>query len=119
MKKFLVLILAIVAIAGWADTPPDPIPLETHPNENSDDGKRFRSPARNLVEVFYDSVTGTVITTGDPNLDAEVYLYDETGMVEDYSACVNSTLHVTSRGSHTVIVIAEYWYAIGYFENAN
>lgn len=55
MKKFFALLLAIVAIAGWAENNPDQIPLETYPKDGPVDEKILRSPVRNLVEAFYNS----------------------------------------------------------------
>lgn len=114
MKQILVLILAMFSIAVRADSPPDPIPLETNPFEEPGDVEIFRSPAQNLVEAFYDSDSHSVIITGDPTIEAEVFLYDEDGNLEDFSHSLNSTLRVTSNGFHTILIITDYWFALGH-----
>lgn len=113
MKQILVLILAMFSIAVRADSHPDPIPIETHPLEVPSDVEIFRSPAQNLVEAFYDSDSHSVIITGDPTIEAEVFLYDANGQLEDYSPVINSSLKVSCTGSHTIVVLAKYWYAVG------
>lgn len=115
MKQFLVLIVAMFSIAAWADSPPDPIPLETNPKEEPIHGEIFRTPIQNLVEAFYDSDSHTVIIIGDPTVEAEVFLYDESGNIEDYSPTINATLKVSSKGSLTIVILSEHWYAIGTF----
>ena len=75
-----------------------------------------RAPMRISLEVVFDPETKCVTVTGAESMDAEVFLYNASGQIEDYSSSLNSNLMVTSDGYHKLQIEGEDWTAEGVIE---
>ncbi|MDE6027414.1 MAG: hypothetical protein K2G23_05045 [Muribaculaceae bacterium] len=42
-------------------------------------------------------------------MKGEVYVYDASEVLEDYSPCLNSVLSVTDSYSHTIVIEGDGW----------
>lgn len=76
-----------------------------------------RAPMRISLDVIYDTDTHCVFVSGDEEMEVEVFLYNSKGEVEDYSSSLNSTLSVSSSGSHRIHIEGEDWIANGIIQN--
>jgi hypothetical protein len=72
-----------------------------------------RAPRRITLDVVYDSDTHCIIVIGSDSLDAEVFLYNESGEIEDYSSSLNSNLQVSTQGYHKIQIEGDDWSAEG------
>ena len=71
-----------------------------------------RNPINLPITVYYDSDTNILeVWCTDDNIQAEVYIYDESGAVEAYSPYMNVALTLTSSGSHSVLIVGDGWEA--------
>lgn len=61
-----------------------------------------RAPMRIPVEVVYDTDTYEVKVIGDETIEAEVFLYDSVGNLEDYSATLNTYFYLYTSDTYTV-----------------
>ncbi|MDE6194459.1 MAG: hypothetical protein K2M83_10820 [Muribaculaceae bacterium] len=114
MKKIILLFLMTVAMTTSAFSEQTAIPTQTHPNieGNEDLTKRDHAPINLPISVYYDSETNILeVWCADDNIQAEVYVYDESGNVEAYSACMNVTIQLTPSPTHTIILIGDGWEA--------
>lgn len=75
-----------------------------------------RAPMRISLDVVYDTDTHCVFVSGDEEMEVEVFLYNSTGEIEDYSSSLNTTLSVSSQGSHRLHIEGEDWIANGIIE---
>ncbi|MDE6549124.1 MAG: hypothetical protein K2L22_09000 [Muribaculaceae bacterium] len=77
-----------------------------------------RTPMQAPVEIYYDEVTQTVEVTGDNELEAQVYIKDESGRTLAYSSSINTTLIIPYDYSGILLVCieTEYWSVIGEIE---
>ncbi|MDE5848907.1 MAG: hypothetical protein K2H38_02080 [Muribaculaceae bacterium] len=111
MKKIILLLVMVVAMTTSAFSGKRAIPLRTHQNGNHKENTEWiRTPINLPIAVFYDSDTNILeVWCDDDNIQAEVYVYDESGDVEAYSPYMNVTLTLTSSGSHSILLIGEGW----------
>ncbi len=78
--------------------------------------ERDRAPIHLPISVFYDSDKNAVeVWCDNDNIQAEVFVYDEAGILEVYSPYMNVILPLKSGVSHTIIIQNDYWYAEGVF----
>ena len=84
MKKIILLFLMAVAMATSAFSEKRAIPLRTHQNTTSDiNMEEEHSPIYLPIAVYYDSATNLLeVWCDNDNIQAEVYVYDESGTVE-------------------------------------
>ena len=75
-----------------------------------------RSPMRLPIEVTYDSDTHKIEVIGSESIDAEVYLYDVNGTLENYSSILNTDFTVLTSGSYIIQIQGDGWYAEGKIE---
>lgn len=120
MKQLLSLILVIIAIAftSVAQSPKsnsqESVKLEYNRADNGN--KPIRAPMRINIEVFYDSETHLVEVYGDEAMDAEVFIYNASGDIVDYSSSLNTELTIPASDIYTIQVESEGWYAVGVIE---
>ena len=74
-------------------------------------GNANRAPMHLPVNVVYDSDARVIEVNGSELLDAEIYIYDASGIVEDYSANLNTTFYVLKPGIHIVLIKGVGWEA--------
>ena len=75
-----------------------------------------RGPISLPIEVVYDSGTHKIEVTGDESLEAEVFLYDSTGSLENYSSSLNAVFTVLTSGTYIIEIQGNGWYAEGEIE---
>lgn len=75
-----------------------------------------RSLMRLPIEVMYDSDTHTIVVTGNDSIDAEVFLYNANGNLEDYSSSLSTNFTVLTSGTYVILIQGDDWYAEGEIE---
>ena len=68
------------------------------------------------IEVVYDSDTHKIEVIGDESMDAEVFLYDANGSLENYSSLLNTEFTVLTPGIYNIQIQGDGWYAEGEIE---
>ena len=120
MKRFLSLIIVIIAIAlpsiaknAKDDSSSKPIQLELNQNGNNTDHDRHRAPMRINIETYYDSENNSINICYDGEAAGEVYLYLN-GDIVDYSSEINTTFQIHTTGMYKIEIHGESWLAEGY-----
>lgn len=116
MKKIILFFLMAVAMATSAYSEKRAVPMRTHQNgENSEYLTGVdRHPITLPIAVYYDSDTNILeVWCDDDNIQAEVFVYDESGTVEAYSSYMNVSLTLISSNSHSILLIGDDWEAEG------
>lgn len=73
-----------------------------------------RYPISLPIAVYFDSDTNILeVWCDDDNIQAEVYVYNKSGVVETYSPYMNVTLLLDSSGTHSILIIGDGWEAEG------
>lgn len=111
MKKFILLLLMTVAMTVPSYGGKTAVPLKAHESGSLKElGERDRNPIRLPIVVYFDSDTNILeVWCDDDNIQAEVYVYDETGAVEAYSAYMNVTIQLSSSNPHSVLIKGDGW----------
>lgn len=109
MKNLLLsfLLVLISVFSSLAET--ERVPVRFGKDSGSTDKQWHRVPVNVDVEVEYDTDTQTISVIGDESIEAEVFLYDENGMLVDYSPEVNVVFTVTMPGDYTISIVGEDW----------
>lgn len=109
MKELILLFIMAVTMTISAFSQQRAIPLRTHEGDYSKElSEKDRDPINLPISVYYDSDTNILeVWCADDNIQAEVYVYDESGNVEAYSACMNVTIQLTPSPTHTIILIGD------------
>ncbi|MDE7442505.1 MAG: hypothetical protein K2M69_10120 [Muribaculaceae bacterium] len=68
------------------------------------------------VEAVYDSDAMTIEVSCTTDLEAEVYVYDASEVLEDYSPCLNTVLSVTNSDYHAIVIEGDGWAGYGVIE---
>lgn len=68
------------------------------------------------IEVVYDSDTHKIEVIGGESMDAEVFLYNSNGVLENSSSSLNSEFTVLAPGTYIIRIQADAWYAEGEIE---
>ena len=117
MKKFI--ILAAMLLLGVHSINAARRAVYLSFSNNGMSGKKWktnRAPMHLPIHVVYDSDANVIEVKGSESLGAEIYIYDEAGIVEDYSANLNTTFYVLKPGTHVVLVKGDGWEAEGMIE---
>lgn len=114
MKKFIfftiILCSAFSLIAEKKTIKVDPIPKK-------DTGKTIhRTPMYLPIDVIFDTETMTVEVSCTSDLEGEVFIYNASEELEDYSPCLNSILSVSNSDYHTILIEGDGWSATGIIE---
>ena len=115
MKKIILLLLMMIAMTPSVFSERQQQCLSTHKkgSESINIGKD-RDPITLPISVYYDSETNILeVWCADDNIQAEVLVFDESGAVEAYSACMNVTLKLSSSNTHSIHLIGDGWEAEG------
>lgn len=116
MRKYLLLIGVIIAIALQGFAEKSSISMNTAKRSRSDKCTSVRrSPMRIPIYVFYDNETHQIEVVGDDELAAQVFLCDENGNTLDYSPCINAVLDVPGNynGILLIRIESEDWISTG------
>lgn len=114
MKKSIIFTWLMLAVAFTVSAAEKGVFMEYHRKSNpSRNTQVHRAPMRIPIEVTYDSNTQTIKIVGDESIDAEAYLYDISGNIEDYSPSLEVTFYVSTPGIHIISIQGEGWYGEG------
>ena len=113
IKKLCVLSLVIGCIAPCMA---EKVKIDIKPQTKSQGQQQpiLRGPMDLPVEVVYDSDAMTIEVSCTTDLEAEVYVYDASEVLEDYSPCLNTVLSVTNADYHTIVIEGDGWSGYGY-----
>ena len=114
MKRLLSLVLiacSTVSLTAEKKT------IKIDPIPKKDTGKTIhRAPMKLPIDVVFDNETMTVEVSCTNDLEGEVFLYNSSEELEDYSPCLNSILSVTNSDFHTILIEGDGWSASGVIE---
>ena len=114
MKKTMILVGLLFAMAHTAFAEQQGVLMDFHrksiPEKNM---KVNRAPMRLPIEVIYDSDTHIIEVIGNESMEAEVFLYDAAGSLEDYSSTLNAHFTVWTPGYYTIRIQGDEWFAEG------
>lgn len=115
MKKIILLLLMAIAMTSSAFSERKSIVFLTHQTNTSKDNLEVdRNPIHLPIAVYYDSDTNILeVWCDDDNIQAEVYVYDESGTLEAYSPYMNVCLNITSSTTHSLLIVGDGWEAEG------
>ncbi|MBO5457018.1 MAG: hypothetical protein J6A20_10950 [Muribaculaceae bacterium] len=121
MKKFLSLILMVIAIV----TPS----IAQEPKENSSSTTiklefqqtteaptLHRAPMRINIEAYYDSESHTINIYYDGEASGEVFFYLNETIIE-YDSQINTSFQISTPGLYKIEIIGETWIAEGYIQS--
>lgn len=118
MRKTILLIgLLLITMVHTAFAEQRGVFMEFHRKINP--GKNMqvnRAPMRLPIEVIYDSDTHSIKVIGSNDIEAEVFLYDITGSLENYSSTLNTDFYNLRCGTYTIQIEGKGWYAEGMVE---
>lgn len=120
MKRFLSLIIVIIAIAlpsvakdSKDDSSSKPIVLDISQNGNHSDHPVHRVPMHLNIEAYYEAETNSINICYDGEAAGEVYLYLN-GDIVDYSSEINTTFQLHTAGMYKIEIHGGSWLAEGY-----
>ena len=111
MKKIIFLLLIAVAMTTSVFSERTRQHMSVHKTGASDIVTEIdRNPINFPIAVYYDSDTNILeVWCDDDNIQAEVYVYSESGAVEAFSPYMNVTLQLTSSTSHYILIKGDGW----------
>ncbi|MBD5257454.1 MAG: hypothetical protein HDS52_02025 [Barnesiella sp.] len=114
MKKLfltLTLLLFHIFIASAEEVK---VPITIDKGNTSSGNKDWnRAPARSIVDIYYDTDTHAITVIGRECIEAEIFLYDNSGMLVDYSSEINVVFTVITPGDYTISIVSEDWSGVG------
>lgn len=111
MKKLFVIIAMIFATTLTSFADDERVFISINKNEKQSDNPKWeRAPMRIPVEVYYNSDLNTITIIGDESVTAEVFLYNASGILENYSSSLNTVFTLASSGEYTILIQGEGWY---------
>jgi c-di-AMP phosphodiesterase-like protein len=114
MKKVIVLAGLLLAIAHAAFAEQRGVFMEFHRKINPENSRDVnRALMRLPIEVVYDSDTHKIEINGDESMEAEVFLYNANGTLENYSSSLNTDFTVLTPGTYIIQIQGNGWYAEG------
>lgn len=117
MKKVIILAGLLLVMAHTVFAEQHGVFMEFHRKSNPEKNSGVnRSLMRLPIEVVYDSDTHIIKVTGNESLEAEVFLYNANGTLENYSSTVNTDFTVLTPGTYIIQVQGDGWYAEGEIE---
>lgn len=117
MKKAIILAGLLLAMVHTTFAEQRDVFIQFHRKSNpSTNTSVNRAPTRLPIEVVYDSDTHKIEVTGDESMDAEVFLYNANGDLENYSSSLNSEFTVLTPGIYIIQIQGDGWYAEGEIE---
>ena len=117
MKKMIFIAGLLLSMALTAFAEQQGVFMQFHRKinpENSRDVNRARM--RLPIDVVYDSDMHKIEVTGEESIEAEVFLYNTNGSLENYSSSLNTDFTVLNSGIYTIQIQGNGWYAEGEIE---
>lgn len=117
MKKAIILAGLLLAMAHTAFAEQRDVFIQFHSKINPQNCRDVnRAPMRLPIEVLYNSDTHKIEVIGDEDMDAEVFLYNSNGSLENYSSSLNTEFTVLTPGIYIIQIQGDGWYAEGEIE---
>ena len=117
MKKLIIMAALLLGMAHTVFAEQKGVFMEFHRKSNPDKNLSVnRAPMRLPIEVVYDSDTHKIEVIGDESMEAEVFLYNANGSLENYSSLLNTEFTVLTPGIYIIQIEGEGWYAEGEIE---
>lgn len=112
MKRLITLLATAFLFVSFTFAGSTSIPLDYHRRTTTSGGPVIdRAPETPPVEVTIDSANLTITVSGDPDVHAEVFLFNSQQVVIDYSPEVNVCFQVDSQAEYILKIDSEYWEA--------
>ncbi|MBD5190201.1 MAG: hypothetical protein HDS95_07990 [Bacteroidales bacterium] len=113
-QRFIPLLLTVIsAVSCFAEK--TNIQLDPLPKKDPE-LKSPRAPMRLPIDVVFDNETMTIQVSCVSNLEGEVFLYNASNELEDYSPCLNAILTLSNSNYHTILIEGDGWSATGVIE---
>lgn len=117
MKKLIILAALLLGMAHTAFAEQQGVFMQFHRRINPEKNMSVnRAPIRLPIEVVYDSDTHKIEVIGDESMDAEVFLYNSNGALENSSSSLNTEFTVLTPGIYIIQIQGDGWYAEGEIE---
>ena len=118
MKKIALLIGLALTFAPTISAERQDVSMKHQRKSTPDKNTGYnRAPLHLPIDVVFDTDTQTLEVTGDESMDAEVYIYNSDGALEDYSSTINANFVITIPGDHLIHIEGDGWYSDGTFTN--
>ena len=110
IKKIVLLFLLLFPIEVYATT--QNVHLEYRRKKcSTTQSQTNRGPLNLPIDVMFDTDTRCLTIECSEDLDAEVYIYNSSDELIDYSPMLNSEFYIYEQGTYTIIIESEYWSA--------
>ncbi|MGN0225683.1 MAG: hypothetical protein ACI4A7_06350 [Prevotella sp.] len=117
MRRLIISVALLLGIVYAAFAEQQGVFMQFHRKQNSENCSDVnRTSMRLPIEVVYDSYTHKIKVIGDESMEAEVFLYDANGSLENYSSSLNTDFTVLNSGIYTIQIQGNGWYAEGEIE---
>lgn len=115
--KLIIMAALLLGMAHTAFAEQQGVFMQFHRRINPENTRDVnRAPMRLPIEVVYDSDTHKIEVIGDESMEAEVFLYNANGSLENYSSLLNTEFTVLTPGIYIIQIEGEGWYAEGEIE---
>lgn len=117
IKKFILAVLSVFVFLPLAAEKIN-VPIKGYKgnSQKSDQPILHRTPMRLPIDVVFDNETMTIQVSCVSNLEGEVFLYNASNELEDYSPCLNAILTLSNSNYHTILIEGDGWSATGVIE---
>lgn len=113
MKKTIFTIILLLTAAFHALAEQHGVFMEYHRKSKPGSQTQVnRAPMRLFIDVIYDTEERRVLISSEEFFDADVYLLNPNGQIEDYSSILNCEFDITT-GLHIIRIEGDGWYAEG------
>ena len=117
MKKMIFIAELLLSMALTAFAEQQGVFMQFHRKINPENSRDVnRAPMRLPIDVVYDSDMHKIEVTGEESIEAEVFLYNTNGSLENYSSSLNTDFTVLNSGIYTIQIQGNGWYAEGEIE---
>lgn len=111
MKKVILLLALFFTLSIPVKAEDEPVPVQIYRERELTGNKDWeRSIICVPVEVYFDAEKHIVKVVGEETADVEIFIYNGTGVMVDYSSTINTEFILTSTGKYTIIIQGEGWY---------
>ena len=117
LNKYFILIGLLLIMTCTAFAEQRGVFLQFHRKVNvGKNMKVHRAPLYLPIDVVYDSDVHNIKVVGDKSIEAEVFLYNASGILVCYSSTLDTDIDILLSGTYTIVIQGEGWYAEGEIE---
>lgn len=110
IKKIVLLFLLLFSIEVYATTQNVQLGYQRKQSSTTQ-SQANRGPLNLPIDVTFDTDTRCLTIECSEDLDAEVFVYNSSDELIDYSTMLNSEFYIYEQGTYTLIIESEYWSA--------